>query len=87
MNFIKKLLSGPDNSSPDLARVLFFFTWLIWAAACLIYLFTVRDPKELSSSFLNLFGVGSALLVSGSASVLIKHSTEPKTPPVEKPKA
>lgn len=87
MNFIRKLLSGPDNSSPDLARVLFFFTWLIWAAACLMYLFVVRDPEELSSSFLNLFGVGSALLVSGSASVLIKHSTEPKNQLPDKPLA
>ena len=87
MNFLRKLLSGPDNSSPDLARVLFFFTWVIWAAACVMYFFRVTDPKELSSSFLNLFGVGSALLVSGSASVLIKHSTEPKDAAKDKPPA
>lgn len=76
--FIIRLLSGPDNQTPDLARFLFFFTWLIWAAACIMFLYRSKDANDLISSFPSLFGMGSALLLSGSASVLIKHATEPK---------
>ena len=76
--FIIRLLSGPDNQTPDLARFLFFFTWLIWAVACIMFLWKFKDANELLSSFPSLFGMGATLLVSGSASVLIKHATEPK---------
>jgi uncharacterized membrane protein len=78
MNFLLKLLSGPDNNSPDVARVLLILTWIIWAIACVMFLYRAQTPDSLLSGFPTLFGIGSGLLLSGASSILIKHMTEPK---------
>ena len=75
--FFLKMVSGPDNVTPDLARVLFFFTWCVWALACFLFLYYSHDPAQIAGSFLSLFSAGTALLIGGASAVLIKHKTEP----------
>lgn len=79
-SFLLKLVSGPDNQTPDLARVLFLGTWVLWAVSCVMYLYGAKSIADIASAaYLNLFGVGSALLLSGAGAIWIKKTAEPAT--------
>jgi len=75
LSTIRKLLSGIDNTTPDIAR------WL-WLAGFVAYIAfqgyailkgQTWDPQEFA------IGLG-AVLALGGAGVAVKASTEPKAP-------
>lgn len=75
LSTIRKLLSGIDNATPDIAR------WL-WLAGFIAYIafqgYAILkgqswDPQEFA------IGLG-AVLALGGAGVAVKASTEPKAP-------
>lgn len=72
MNFIRQLFTGIDNTTVDVARVL----WVMGAVAFI--LFSAYEVYETGSFDMTNFSLAySGLLACGAAGVKIKASTEP----------
>lgn len=73
MNFIKQIITGIDNSTADVARVL-------WIVGVLSFLGFAGYQVYKSGSFdmVNYALAYSGLLAGGAAGVKIKASTEPQ---------
>lgn len=74
MNWLKHLITGADNQTVDVARVL-------WIAGALYFLGCTGYEVYKSGHFnMTDFSIGySALLAAGAAGVKIKESSEPTT--------
>lgn len=69
---VKQLLTGRDNLTYDLGRVLWAISFLV-GLCVVIYSVAAEKPFDLTN-----YGLGvSALLVAGGAALKLKESTEP----------
>ena len=73
MEFLKHCLTGADNSTYDIGRVLWALAFII-GMALNVYSIVAGKPFDLQN-----FGIGvGALLLAGGAAIKVKESTEPK---------
>jgi hypothetical protein len=75
-NFVRLALTGPDNRTWDIARVLWAVGGLAYLLAALWNVFGLHNAPDLMA-FGNGFGV---VLAAGGAGVGLKGHTEPKSP-------
>ncbi|MER2519723.1 MAG: amino acid ABC transporter substrate-binding protein [Bdellovibrionales bacterium] len=76
VRFLKALLTGRDNATYDVARVLLFCGGLVFLACTLI------DVAKGAAFEMDKFGYGfGALLGGGSAGIGLKGHTEPEQSP------
>jgi hypothetical protein len=69
---VKQLLTGRDNLTYDLGRVLWAVSFLV-GLGVVVYSVAAQKPFDLTN-----YGLGvSALLVAGGAALKLKESTEP----------
>jgi hypothetical protein len=74
MAFFRTVLTGPDNQTYDIGRVLMGFSHLFFYVITFFYNIISGHPFDPIA----WATAHAALTTSGSASVAIKHFTEPK---------